>query len=210
MAGNENAGKNNPNVGVLGDAEYQSRSERIKGFCPRVVVSAVDYEHYIIDRVLPTYEKSGASRIIDRAIVGGGLDLNGMLAPYSMVVEARVKLGGRWEGYDWIMSGRNATGRKLTPETLRQLHDLSANASQFKFEPTRPLLDGFKLESIEGKNLSEGEIRDLSEIFRNAFLEYITPITEHDFLRDWTADASCMPHVVMSADGRIVSVASAG
>ncbi len=199
----------NPNIGVLGKAEFQAPNGRVKGFCPVVVNNPKDYLDYLNSNVLPLADSSNASRIIDRAVIANGIDLTSDLSQYGLSIEAAVPLGKRWENHTWIMVGGNKTGRILSEGTSRAIKELAQQAEKLPYEPVRPLPEGYLLECIKDKELGEIDLRSLIEIFGAAFSAYLTPMTDPEFLLKWVNDTSTMPFVIRNEQGLIVAVANA-
>ncbi|MBI3366161.1 hypothetical protein HY041_00845 [Candidatus Roizmanbacteria bacterium] len=199
----------NPNIGALGEAEFQAPNGRVKGFCPRVVSDPNDYLDYLNGQVLPLAESSNASRIIDRAVIANGIDFTSDLSPLGLSIEAAVPLGGRWKNYTWIMVGGNKPGRILSEGTSNAIKELVKQAQRLPYEPVKSLPDGYVLDCIKGRELGEEDLRSLIEIFGAAFSAYLTPMTDPNFLVKWVKDESTMPFVIRNENGLIVAVANA-
>lgn len=199
----------NPNIGALGTAEYQDINHRVKGFCPTIIWDPDIYAGHLAEVVLPLANSSGASRIIDRAIVAKGLDFSPQAARLGVNVEAIVPLGGDWENFTWAMVGGNKDGRILSSETSAAIRELAHDAAQLGYEKAKPLPQGFTLESIRGVSLSGKDLDRLVEIFSAAFSDYITPMTDPDYLSQWTLDESVMPFIIRNEEGLIVAISNA-
>lgn len=198
----------NENLGVLGGAGYQIDNDRIKGFCGRLVDHPDDYGDHLALFVLPLKEEFRPTRIIDRALVREGVDINEALRGTNLRVEATIRLGERWEGYSWMMLGENSPGRSLSSTTTDSMKDLAYQASQQPFVPTRSLPEGYSLEPISNMILPEADINRLVEVFKQSFDDYITPMDDPNFVRAWIVDPSTLPIVIRNSIGQIVSVAS--
>lgn len=200
----------NPNIGVLGGAEYQVISDRVKGFCPVVVSSPDQYRQYFRDRVLPEVIKSSPSRIIDRAIVKSEVPVSELIGQSPLSCEARVKLGGEWKGNHWIMIGWNREGRMLSDDTRLQILDLAYRASESQYSPAKSLANanGYTLECIKGLGLSSRDAQSIAEIYAQAFGKYLVDLTTPKNVQAWVKEESVRPYVVRDENGHIVSVAS--
>lgn len=199
----------NPNIGVLGSAEFQALNGRVKGFCPVVVGHPNDYLTYLHSKVLPLAESSRASRIIDRAVMVNGIDISSNLIQRGLSIEAAVPLGGRWKDHIWIMVGGNKPGRILSERTTNAIKKLTQRAQKFQYKPVKSLPQNHVLECIKDKDLGEKDLKSLIEIFSSAFSAYLTPNTNPDFLVKWVKDKSTMPFVIRNEQGLIVAVANA-
>lgn len=197
----------NPNIGALGSAEYQQFSDRIKGFCGKIVEEGSDYHSHYVQHVEPL-RAGNYSRIIDRAIISQSVDLTEQLDNYGMHQEARIPLGGRWEGYDWLMVGCNMPGRQLSEQTFSQLGEIISRTSAQLFSNPKELPTDFSIEVLRESNLRPGDIDNLAKIFSSAFDDYITPVTDPNFLQEMVKDLSVIPVIIRNQDGHIVSVGS--
>lgn len=197
----------NPNIGALGSAEYQQFSDRIKGFCGRLVGNQQDYYFHYLKFVEP-YRSGPYSRIIDRAIVSDDVDLTSCLNNAGLCLEASIPLGGRWENHSWQMFGHCEPERQLTSTSISMLDDIVARASTNTFSPVRPLNTEFTIQSLNQDTVRPGDLQDLAKVFSQAFDFYITPVTNPDYLEEWINDPTVLPVVVRNEKGKIISVGS--
>lgn len=200
----------NPNIGVLGGAQYQAISDRVKGFCPVVVGSPDQYRQYFRDKVLPEAIKSNPSRIIDRAIVKSEIPVAKLIGQSPLSCEARVKLGGEWRGNHWIMIGWNQEGRILSNDTRLQILDLAYRVSESQYSPAKslPNANGYTLECMKGRNMSFRDVLDIAKIYAKSFRKYLVDLTTPENVQAWVKEESVRPYVVRDENGNIVSVAS--
>jgi hypothetical protein len=199
----------NPNIGALGSAAYQEGNRRVKAFCGVVIDSPEQYLSWAETEVLQKVrENPETTRVIDRAIVRRGLVIPTERLSIPLTTEARVPLGGEWEGYDWVMFGRNGSGRILSPATTEGILNLAYDAANQTYEQPKPLPAGYSMEGLKGKPLSAADAENLAEIFRASFISYISDLTTADKVLEWASEASVFPVVVRDPSGRIVAVSS--
>lgn len=200
--------ENNPNIGVLGGADYQEVSDRVKGFCGSIVYHPDDYRNHLETHVMVLMNEFNPSRIIDRALVREGVDIKKAIRDTDLKLEAEVSLGGQWEGYEWLMFGYNGPGRRLSQDTIVKMEDLVYHAAQGSYIPLRKMPVDFSLECISGQDLPVCDIGSLVSIFTDSFDDYLTPMTDPEYLRGWIMDPSTLPFVVRNDKNQIVGVAS--
>lgn len=200
--------ENNPNIGVLGRAHYQEVSDRVKGFCGSIVYHPDDYGDHLETYVTPLIKEFNPSRIIDRVLVREGVDIKKAVKDTNLKLEATVRLGGQWEGYDWMMFGYNGPGRRLSQDTISKMERLVYRAAQESYVSPRSIPADFLLECISGQNLPARDLENLVSIFASSFGDYITPMTDQKYLREWIMDPSTLPFVVRNDKNQIVGVAS--
>ncbi|MFI5241108.1 MAG: hypothetical protein ACHQUA_01605 [Microgenomates group bacterium] len=193
---------------------FEPVNDRVRSWGPHVFNSNSDYVGYLAKEVLPLCHEENVSRVLDRSIVPTSevrsieLGLNSLNTMDRYSLEVSIPLGGRWDGYNWIMVGGNKTGRFVSEETLGKLNAETDNARKLGYTETRVLPQGYKVESIKDRVLDDSDVDSLQTILKASFTHYPTSLLEPDKIRQLPFSPVSHPHVVRNEDGLIVSVAT--
>lgn len=199
----------NPNIGALGSAGYQADNLRIKGFCGELVEDPDTYLHHLTQNVLPlTWRHPEATRVIDRAIIRADVRVPTEELSLPLRPEVVVPLGGRWQGYNWVMTGTHLPGRVLSHPTRTALVDLAEQAARHQYESPKALPPGYTMERLIPGQVSAADCQRLAEIFSQAFKTYISPLSTAAEVATWVNSDGIFPVVVRNEEGQIMAVAN--
>ncbi len=155
-----------PSIRGLAELRYQPESLRLDTFCNRVIERPEEYFQYLTNYVLPFFRSyPDATRVVDRVIVRHGLEIPPDMLEHQPTTEAVIPLGGRWEGYDWMINGLNLPNRQLPVTTKVDWISLAAEAKKFLYQLPKPIEPELRLEQVGAVS---GTPDTLSLVVRNA------------------------------------------
>lgn len=199
-------------IGGIGRRPYYDRhNDRVKGFFDIVIRDGKEKEAYeYVGEARRLKEVSGATRITLRMIASK--DSIGMISQL-MNTEALIPLNKEWKDYLILYLGENERERCTPPEVwkaedmlLQQLlQNTQRRGKDEIFQRIRG--NGYRIEILD-KNISGREIREVFEIYREAFPRYTFPLTREN-IRGLITSPQTLVAVARDFNDKIVSISVA-
>ncbi len=192
-------------VGPMWPPQYEQGNDRVKGFYLSVVDDINEFVS-LIDQLQQLQQSQNAGRVTARMIAkDGNTYVDGEQ------LEARIPLGGRWQGHTLLYYGRNHPSRKEQKRIKEQEERIIKTIGEFdetttKDQAFRRVVNNHNMDLQILKNPTSSDIANIVELYASCYTEYTIPLDANGVKQLVTNPGNLVGVVRNRRNGKIASI----
>ncbi len=156
---------NTPSIGNMGGAIYEKIHDRVRYFSNKIYSSIQDL-NLDVEMLKSEFDRTGASKYVLRFIVKS--DLTGLSN-----LEARIKLGGKFSGFDLVYIGLQDKSREAIASIAQLEDEIIEKVSESPAKESQKQISGYTISCLDAASVTDLDLEDIVDIYKKTYERFV-------------------------------------